>query len=80
MWQLLIVVGGAVAVLSVTAVVWETRPALRCLPIVYGIFIGLITQYSKGGLDPWEVLEGVTFGVVAGLLGMFVIWISGYEK
>ena len=75
---LLIFVGGYLAVLVVTARIWEARPALRCLPIVYGIFTGVILQHSEDGLM-WKILNGTAFGISSGLLGMLITWIANRE-
>lgn len=78
-YPILILLGGFIAVLGVTARVWDTRPRLRGLPIAYGIVMGLVNAYSKGGLA-WQILEGVGAGVLIGLVGIFGIWIEGRAR
>ena len=80
MWQLLVMVGGFIATLTITARTWEARPLLRCLPIVYGVLLGLTIEHSDGGLDVRKVIEGVAAGLVLGLLGTFAIWIESRSE
>ncbi len=80
MWQLLLVLAGFVATLAISGRLWETRPRLRYLPIVYGVCVGLTTALVGGERDGWKVLETTMGWGIVGAGGYFSLWIESRAR
>jgi hypothetical protein len=72
-WPVLAIIG-AIVIIGITFLFWDTRPKVRSLPIAYCSVFGMI--FARAELNALSLVKGALAGIAAGLVITLGIWLQ----